>query len=90
MRPQFSQLSQEGEVVCETCNYTEDDIEAECSFTEGITVDVDAGFGIGGGAGAGPEVMAGCEMAHAGGSISASWGAELSVRGVLNVLRYQS
>ena len=31
MRPQFSQLSQEGEVVCETCNYTEDDIEAECS-----------------------------------------------------------
>ena len=77
MRPQFSQLSQEGEVVGETCNYSEHDIEADFSFTEGITVD--AAFGMGGGAGAGPEVMAGCEMAHAGGSISASWGAEMSV-----------
>ena len=60
MRPQFSQLSQEGEVVGETCNYSEHEIEADFSFSEGISVD--AAFGIGGGASAGPEVMAGCEI----------------------------
>ena len=76
MRPEFSQLSQEGEVVGETCNHSEQVIEAEFSFTEGISVD--ASFGMSFGVSASEEIYAGCTTAHAGETISASWGAEMS------------
>ena len=77
MRPEFSQLSQEGEMVGELCNYAEDvTIEQEFSYTEGIRVDV--AFGMSVGVSVSEEVHVGCGLASASGSISSSWEAEMS------------
>ena len=76
MKPEFSELSQEGESVGETCNYSENDIEAEFSYTEGISVDVSFGMSVG--VSISEEVQVGCELASASESISVSWEAEMS------------
>ena len=34
MLPRFTQLSEEGEVVSETCNNSENDLEVEFSYTQ--------------------------------------------------------
>ena len=77
MKPEFTQLSQEGEVVGKLCNHAEDvTIEQDFSYTEGIKVDV--AFSMSVGVSVSEEVQASCGLASASGSVSTSWEAEMS------------
>merc|ERR1719348_1550856 len=75
--PQFNQLSQEGQVIHNTCNHADSPLEVNFTVFHGISVS--AGFGMTVSASVSQEVKMSVELAAEGSeTISAAWSSELN------------
>ena len=77
MNPKFREISEEGEIVSETCNHSDEtDLEVEFSYSQGISVTNSVGTTFS--SSISSEVKSGCIFASGSGTISAGWQTEIS------------